>query len=178
MNRSCRSVRFLAIALILALASPTAEALARGSKAPKATKARKRLPPNSNRGRKPITVRHHQTAARRTYHHYAGRAYHSRTWYRHHRHRRWAYEVRFRSRVWATRAFATRPAAMTFMTYLRYHHFERHLRNVNGTWLVSFRNPHSHHYGTYSRHDVAQRVEVSLRQHGFYAWLRWHRIYF
>jgi hypothetical protein len=122
---------------------------------------------------------HHPTPHKLVHHYYAGRSARSRSWYRHHHHRHWVYEVRFRSRAWHERAFASHRAAATFSHYLAHHHFQRRMHHPSeGLWVVSFRSTHGHHYGTYASLPVARRVEVGLRQSGFAAWLHWHRRYF
>ncbi len=112
------------------------------------------------------------------HHFYAGTAPRSLTWYRHHRHRGWVYEVRFRSNAWHERAFATHLAAHTYSHHLGWHHFQRRVFvSPSGAWMVAYRNPHSHHFGTYAALPVARRVEVGLRAMGFAAWLHWHHRY-
>src|SRR5262249_6185357 len=77
----------------------------------------------------------HAALRRSAGHYYAGKTHRSWTWYRHHQHRHWMYEVRVRSRAWATRGFATPQAAKTFMVYLRHHHFQRYMRHSNSLWV-------------------------------------------
>jgi hypothetical protein len=173
-----------AVALItLAAPLPTsALATATEAKAPKQKKQKKQKKPKKpkakpNKAHKP-PVHRRAVSHRVAHHHYAGHAFHSHSWYRHHRHWRTVYEVRYRSRAWSQRAFATRPAEMTFMHHLRHHHFQHYLRHEGNAWVVMFRNHHTHDYGTYASHAVARRVELSLRSHGYAAWLRGHRRYF
>src|ERR1700682_6355471 len=62
---------------------------------------------------------HARSTVHRLHHnHYAGRSAHSRAWYRHHPHRRWVYEVRYRSGAWHDRVFHSHHAAHTFLRYL------------------------------------------------------------
>ena len=171
------------VAFLLACGSP---AIASGKKPPskpKATPAKKpakpKPKPNAAQAHNVAHTHAHSTPHKIHHNFYAARAPHSRSWYYHHRHHRWVYEVRVRSRRWHERAFASQRAAHTFMVYLRYHHFERHLHHPTDVlWLVTYRNNHSHHFGTYAALPVARRVEVSLRASGFEAWLRWHRRYY
>jgi len=120
----------------------------------------------------------HTTLHRTTQHYYAGRTPKSMTWYRHHNRRHWMYEVRVRSRAWGTRGFTNPQSAKTFMGYLSHHHFQRYMRHSNNMWVVHYRSLHSHRYGMYRSLGVARRVETSLRQNGFFSWLKWHRVYF
>jgi hypothetical protein len=109
----------------------------------------------------------------------AGTALRSNSWYRQHRHHRWVYEVRFRSGLWHERVFASDRAARTYVAYLRHHHMERRLYHpTEGVWLVTYRNVHSRHFGTYASLPVARRVEAGLTLNGIPAWVVWHRLYF
>jgi hypothetical protein len=177
------------LVVITAWLLATAPALADTKKPPKKPKAPPKKsatsPKPKPKTQQPVPV--HSAAPTQAHstlhavHHdfYAGKAPRSLSWYRHHHHRGWVYEVRYRSPRWQERSFASLPAARTFMVYLRHHHFQRRLFHpANALWMVSYRNPHSHHFGTYAALPVARRVEVNLRQSGMSAWLRWHRRYF
>jgi hypothetical protein len=87
--------------------------------------------------------------------------------------------VRFRSRRWFERTFASPRAAHTFARYLHHHHVEHWTQHPTaGAWVVWFRGRHTHHYGTYAARTVADRVAAGLRSEGFASWVRWHRRWF
>jgi hypothetical protein len=152
---------------------------------PKGTVTPKPNPPptrTSNSVTTPVRTPTARTPTVRTPNHHtamAGMAHRSHTWQTYHHHHRWVYEVRFRSLLWHSRTFASLPAASTFMVYLREHHFQRFLLNpVEGIWTVTYRTPHSRHFGTYASLPVARRVEDALTLSGFPAWVVSHRWYY
>ena len=110
---------------------------------------------------------------------YAGRSARSRTWYAHHQHRRYVYQVRYRVRGAGERVFPTQVAAQTYRHWLHQHHLHASVHHpADGLWTVNFWGSHVRPFGTYASLPVARRVELTLRSYGFASWIHSHRVYF
>jgi hypothetical protein len=105
-----------------------------------------------------------------------GHITHSRTWWRIHNRRHGVYVVKYRARHWGHREFAVHHPARTFYHHLGYRHYQRGMHRVGGMWVVSFRSPYAHRYGTYASRGRAHQVEMALRSRGLNAWIHWHHI--
>jgi hypothetical protein len=154
------------------LAKP-AKATAKTAVKKTVTRPATRTPTNTVRG---ATVNRYPAAVTRTFYRpfVANR---SRTWYAHHWHRRWAYDVQARTAVnGGQRYFTNYAVARTFWHRLGRMHVHRRIIPTGSGWLVRFRASHWHRFGSYVHLNHARHAAAVLRLRGFLARVHWRHV--